>query len=83
VHHIVDPRTGLSAVTPWRTVSVVAATAEQANAASTAAIVMGEAAAAWLQTASLPARLVANDGAITRLGGWPEPVDALEPTAGS
>jgi thiamine biosynthesis lipoprotein len=83
VHHIVDPRTGLSAVTPWRTVSVVAATAEHANAASTAAIVMGEAAAAWLQATSLPARLVANDGAITRLGGWPEPVDALEPIAGS
>ena len=44
LHHIVDPRTGLPAVTPWRTVSVVAATAEHANAASTAAIVMGDAA---------------------------------------
>ncbi len=82
VHHIVDPRTGLSAVTPWRTVSVVAATAERANAASTAAIVMGESAAAWLQAASLPARLVANDGAITRMGGWPEPVGSLESSVG-
>lgn len=83
VHHIVDPRTGLSAVTPWRTVSVAAATAEEANGASTAAIVMGETALAWLDAARLPARLVANDGAITRLGGWPEPAVALEAGGGS
>ena len=28
--------------------------------------------------AGLPARLVANDGAITRLGGWPEPATTIE-----
>ena len=38
------PADGLAAVTPWRTATVVAATCEQANAASTAAIVMGDAA---------------------------------------
>ncbi len=73
VHHIVDPRTGLPAVTPWRTVSVVAPTAELANAASTAAIVMGDGAPEWLRDAGLPARLASNDGDVTRLGGWPEP----------
>jgi thiamine biosynthesis lipoprotein len=78
VHHIVDPRTSLPAVTPWRTVSVVASTAEHANAASTAAIVMGDAAPDWLVTAGFPARLVANDGAVTRLGGWPEPATTIE-----
>ena len=73
VHHIVDPRTGLPAETAWRTATVVAATCEAANAASTAAIVLGEAAPAWLEGAGLPARLVAVDGQVRRLGGWPEP----------
>ena len=72
-HHIVDPRTGLPAKTPWRTATVVADTCEAANAASTAAIVLGHAAPDWLATAGLPARLVAQDGSVLRLGGWPEP----------
>jgi thiamine biosynthesis lipoprotein len=73
VHHIVDPRTGLPASTPWRTASVVAATCEAANGASTAAIVMGEDAPRWLEAAGLPARLVATDGTVVRVAGWPEP----------
>ncbi len=73
VHHIVDPRTGLAAVTPWRTATVVAATCEIANGASTAAIVLGDDAPAWLVATGLPARLVANDGRVVRLGGWPAP----------
>ena len=40
--HIVDPRDGRPAAGPWRTVSVAAATCVDANAASTAAIVLGE-----------------------------------------
>jgi thiamine biosynthesis lipoprotein ApbE len=72
LHHIIDPRTGLPAETPWRTASVVASTCEEANAASTAAIVLGTAAEAWLKAAGLPARLVASDGAVTRIAGWPE-----------
>jgi thiamine biosynthesis lipoprotein len=72
-HHIVDPRTGLPAETPWRTATVVAETCEAANAASTACIVLGAAAPDWLAAAGLPARLVAQDGSIVRLGGWPEP----------
>jgi thiamine biosynthesis lipoprotein len=72
-HHIVDPRTGLPAETPWRTATVVAETCEAANAASTACIVLGHAAPGWLASAGLPARLVAQDGSIVRLGGWPAP----------
>ena len=73
VHHIVDPRTGLPAETPWRTATVVADTCEAANAASTACIVLGHAAPEWLASAGLPARLVAQNGSVVRLGGWPEP----------
>jgi thiamine biosynthesis lipoprotein len=81
VHHIVDPRTGLPAGTPWRTASVIASTCEAANGASTAAIVLGDDALAWLESAGLPARLVANDGRIVRVAGWPEPAPAESPAA--
>jgi thiamine biosynthesis lipoprotein len=73
LHHLIDPRTGGPVESPWRTASVVAATCVEANTAATAAIVLGEAATAWLATRGLPARLVAADGAVTRLEGWPEP----------
>jgi len=72
VHHIIDPRTGLPASEVWRTVSVAAGSCVDANTASTAAIVLGEDAPAWLAARSLPARLVRPDGDITRIGGWPE-----------
>ena len=83
VHHIVDPRTGLAAVTPWRTATVVATTCELANGASTAAIVLGDDAPGWLDAAGLPARLVGNDGRVVRIGGWPapDPDGAPAPTA--
>jgi len=71
VHHIVDPRTGDSAGPCWRTVSVVAATCVDSNIASTAAIVMGVAAPRWLAGSALPARLVAEDGTVTHVAGWP------------
>ena len=35
------------------------------------AIVKGDSAAGWLASVGLPARLVAADGSILRLGGWP------------
>jgi thiamine biosynthesis lipoprotein ApbE len=72
MHHIVDPATGVPARTPWRTVSVAAASCADANIAATAAIVRGERAAAWLSKTGLPARLVANDGEATVVGAWPE-----------
>jgi thiamine biosynthesis lipoprotein len=72
LHHIVDPRTGLPAGGPWRTVSVAAETCADANAAATAAIVAGRRAEGWLAAAGLPARLVGHDGQVRRLGGWPD-----------
>ena len=73
LHHIIDPETGISAAGPWRTATVVAASCVDANIASTAAIVMGERAVAWLETQGLAARLVGVDGTIIRVAGWPEP----------
>jgi thiamine biosynthesis lipoprotein len=71
LHHILDPRSGLPAAPVWRTVSVAAGTCTDANMASTAAIIRGEAALAWLAGLGLPARLVAESGAVVTLGGWP------------
>jgi FAD:protein FMN transferase len=72
LHHLIDPRTGGPVDSPWRTASVVAATCVAANTAATAAIVLGAGATAWLEAAGLPARLVALDGSVARLNGWPE-----------
>jgi len=72
LHHILDPRSGLPAAPVWRTASVAAATCADANAASTAAIIRGEAALAWLAGLRLPARLVAESGAVVTLGAWPQ-----------
>jgi thiamine biosynthesis lipoprotein len=80
MHHIIDPRTGLPATGPWRTISVSAATCAEANAASTAAIVAGEGALGWLTATGLPARLVGHDGRIVRTANWPEADDGrVEP----
>lgn len=70
-HHIIDPRTGLPAVTPWRTVSVAAASCGIANVASTTAIVLGESALDWLGARKFPARCVRRDGSVVAVGGWP------------
>jgi len=77
VHHIVDPATGLSAAPCWRTVSAAAATCVQANAVSTAAIVLGARAVDWLEDHGLPARLVRLDGTVVYTDGWPIPQAGL------
>ncbi len=79
VHHIVDPRTGLPAETCWRTVTVAASTCVQANAASTAAVVLGPSARAWLEELHLPARLVRLDGSVVRTSPWPETAEDSRP----
>jgi len=75
LHHIIDPRTGLPASGPWRTVSVVAASCAEANAASTAAIVAGDEAFGWLTAQGLPARLIGHDGLVRQTAGWPREAD--------
>jgi thiamine biosynthesis lipoprotein len=72
IHHVLDPDDGLPVRPWWRTASVAAATCAEANIASTAALVMGSRAPAWLAAQGLPARLVAVSGAVTDLGDWPE-----------
>ncbi len=75
-HHLVDPATRLPAAGPWRSVTVVAPTCLHANTATTAAMVKGEGALAWLRSTGLPARLLPHEGAAVTLGGWPREVAA-------
>jgi FAD:protein FMN transferase len=72
LHHIIDPRSGRPARTPWRTVSVAARSCVEANTASTAAVVLGAQAAAWLSRRQLPARLVGTAGSVVYVAGWPD-----------
>jgi thiamine biosynthesis lipoprotein len=72
MHHILDPRTGRPAKGPWSTVTVAGATCLDANAASTAAIVLGPDAPGWLDDRGLPARLARLDGTTLAVAGWPE-----------
>jgi thiamine biosynthesis lipoprotein len=72
LHHIIDPASGRPAATFWRVVSVAAVSCVAANIASTASMVRGAAALPWLDSLRLPARLVAPDGMVARVGHWPE-----------
>jgi FAD:protein FMN transferase len=71
VHHVLDPASGQPVDPVWRTVSVAAATCAEANIASTAALVLGARATAWLADRGLPARLVTVEGDVKTQGGWP------------
>jgi thiamine biosynthesis lipoprotein len=70
-HHLIDPSTRRSVDSVWRTVSVCAASCLDANIASTAAIVRGSRAVAWLEGLGLPSRLVRVDGTACHVAGWP------------
>ncbi len=81
VHHLVDPATGGPAAGVWRTASVAASSCLDANIASTAAIIRGERAAAWLRSLELPSRLVRGEGTVLHLAGWPADGDDLAPAS--
>ncbi len=71
MHHIVDPVTGMPAPSLLRSASVAGPSCLVANALSTAAIVWGSSAPRRLAQHRLPARLIAADGSVIVMGGWP------------
>jgi thiamine biosynthesis lipoprotein ApbE len=81
LHHILDPRTGLPAEPVWRTVSVLASSTVLANIASTAAIIRGAGAPGWLAGHGVAARLVAADGGVRTVAGWPSPSPSPSPSS--
>jgi thiamine biosynthesis lipoprotein len=71
MHHILDPRTSLPAAPVWRSATVAAETCLRANVLSTASVVRGERATAWLREQGVAARLVHADASVVTVGGWP------------
>ncbi len=76
-HHLIDPATGTPTAGPWRAASVTARSCLEANTASTAAIVLGGRATAWLEREQLAARLVGTDAHVRYVNGWPTEADEL------
>jgi thiamine biosynthesis lipoprotein len=74
-HHVLDPRSGLPARTPWRTVSVTAVSCVAANVAATAGLILGTRAPRWLAARGLHGRHVAAAGAVVHTGDWPVEVE--------
>jgi thiamine biosynthesis lipoprotein len=74
-HHLLDPRTGRPVAPYWRTVTATGPTCVAANVATTAAIVLGQDAEAWLTDRGVDARLVHTDGSVRRTGAWPAAPD--------
>jgi thiamine biosynthesis lipoprotein len=70
-HHLLDPRTGLPVPERWHTVTATGPTCTAANTATTAALVLGPAAPAWLERHDVTARLVAPGGRVRTTGSWP------------
>lgn len=70
-HHLLDPRTGRPAAEVWHTVTATGDTCAAANTATTAAVVLGAEAPAWLTARGVTARLVNPEGVLHRTGGWP------------
>ena len=70
-HHLLDPRTGGPALEVWRTVTATGPTCTAANAASTAAVVLGDQAPSWLESRGVAARLVGVEGNVETTGDWP------------
>lgn len=70
-HHLLDPATGYPVQRTWLQVSCVGASALEANAATTAACVLGDDATGWLTERRIPARLVSATGDVSYTPGWP------------
>jgi thiamine biosynthesis lipoprotein len=69
-HHLIDPRTGRPAQTPWSDVTVAAGTCTRADVAAKAALILGADGPAWLDERRLPGRFLAHDGTVLHNAAW-------------
>lgn len=72
LHHLLAPQGGLPVSREWHTATVVAPDCVTARTWSTAVLVEGTGAAEVLAERGYPVRLVAADGTVRLMGGWPE-----------
>jgi thiamine biosynthesis lipoprotein len=69
-HHLIDPRTGEPARSPWTEVTVSAATCVQADIAAKAAFLLGDAGPEWLDERQLPGRFLDEHGGELANESW-------------
>jgi thiamine biosynthesis lipoprotein len=74
-HHLIDPRSGRPADSPWREVTVCGATCLAADVAAKAALLLGPDGPAWLERRGLPGRLVGDRATVTT-AAWRDAVPA-------
>jgi thiamine biosynthesis lipoprotein len=60
-HHLIDPRTGAPAESPWEQVTACGATCLMADVAAKAAFLMGDDGPAWLDARDMPGRFIRTD----------------------
>lgn len=69
-HHLIDPRTGRPANSPWEQVTVCARTCLGADVAAKAAFLLGRDGPGWLDEHGLPGRFRKADGETIANGSW-------------
>ncbi len=69
-HHLIDPRTGRPAVTPWASVTACGATCVAADVAAKAGFLLGADGPAWLDARDIPGWFVEPGGAVTTNAAW-------------
>jgi len=69
-HHLIDPRTGAPAVSPWEQVTVSGSTCVAADAAAKAGFLLGEDGPDWLDERGLPGRFISTRGETHLNSSW-------------
>ncbi len=69
-HHLIDPASGRPAVGRWRDVTVAAGSCLAADVAAKAALLLGDAGPAWLDSRGLAGRFVGRDGEVIVSNAW-------------
>jgi thiamine biosynthesis lipoprotein len=69
-HHLIDPRLGIPAVSPWAQVTVCGLTCLGADVAAKAAFLLGVHGPGWLDARAIPARFVTEAGEIVLNLAW-------------
>jgi FAD:protein FMN transferase len=69
-HHLIDPKTGTTASSPWEQVTVCGRSCVGADVAAKAAFLLGWAGPAWLDVRGLPGRFVTSAGNTVMNRAW-------------
>jgi thiamine biosynthesis lipoprotein len=69
-HHLIDPRTGVPAQSPWQEVTAVGRSCLAADVAAKAGFLLGHAGPDWLDARGVAARFATADGVFVENGGW-------------